>query len=126
MTDPHVRNLGMAAGALLVSSSTLICCVLPAVLVSIGAGAALVGLVSAVPQLVWLSDHKGVVFGLAGGALLCSGGLLWRGRELPCPVDPVAATSCQRLRRASHGLFGLGAAFYGIGAFFAFLWPRLA
>ena len=63
--DPHKRNVGVAFGTLLASSATLVCCVLPAALVSIGAGAALVGLVSTFPQLVWLSENKGWVFGIA-------------------------------------------------------------
>ena len=54
MIDPLQRNVGVAFGSLLASSATLVCCVLPAVLVSLGAGAVLVGLVSAFPQLVWL------------------------------------------------------------------------
>jgi len=42
MIDPLRRNVGFAFGALLASSATLVCCVLPAVLVSLGAGAVLV------------------------------------------------------------------------------------
>ena len=64
-----MRRLGLAAGALLASSATLVCCVLPAVLVALGAGAALAGLVTAVPQLVWLSEHKALVFGGAAALL---------------------------------------------------------
>ena len=45
------RNAALSAMALLTSSATLVCCVLPAVLVALGAGAALAGLVTAVPQL---------------------------------------------------------------------------
>lgn len=33
------RNAGLAAGALLASSATLVCCALPPVLVAFGAGA---------------------------------------------------------------------------------------
>ena len=47
-----------SAVSLFASSSTLVCCALPALLVAVGAGAALSSLVSAVPQLVWLSEHK--------------------------------------------------------------------
>lgn len=125
MTEPHARNLGVAAGALLASSSTLVCCVLPAVLVSLGAGAALVGLVAAVPQLVWLSEHKAAVFGFAGVALLFSGTLLWQARRLPCPADPVAARSCLRLRGMSRNLYVVALAAYALGAGFAFLLPGL-
>ncbi|HET9397162.1 MAG TPA: hypothetical protein VFO36_14030, partial [Nitrospiraceae bacterium] len=99
------RNVGVAATALLASSATLVCCVLPAVLVSIGAGAALVGLVTAVPQLIWLSAHKTWVFVIAALFLVLSGIGLRRARGLPCPSDPVAARQCARLRAISHGLY---------------------
>ncbi|HEX6638727.1 MAG TPA: hypothetical protein VF033_13800 [Steroidobacteraceae bacterium] len=125
MTDPHARNVGVALGTLLASSTTLLCCVLPAVMVSLGAGAALAGLVSAVPQLVWLSEHKLLVFGIAGALLAVSGALLWRARRLPCPVDPVAARSCTRLRRISAILYGLSLVGYGLGATIAFVLPAL-
>jgi hypothetical protein len=123
MSDPHARNVGIAAGALLASASTLVCCVLPALLVSIGAGAAVVGLVAAVPQLVWLSEHKSPVFGSALAVLLLSGIVLWRSRAMPCPVDPVAARSCQRLRRASLTLYMAAIGAFALGAIFAFLLP---
>ena len=73
MIEAHRRNVGVAFGTLLASSATLVCCVLPAALVSIGAGAAMVGLISAFPQLVWLSEHKGWVFGIAAFLLIASG-----------------------------------------------------
>src|SRR5688572_23347801 len=101
MISAHQRSAGAAAAALLASAATLVCCVLPAVLVALGAGAVLVGLVSAVPQLIWLSEHKGIVFTIAGVLLLLSGALLWNARRLPCPVDPDAARSCMRLRLIS-------------------------
>ncbi len=121
MIDPHQRNVGVAFGTLLASSATLVCCVLPAVLVSLGAGAALVGLVSAFPQLVWLSEHKGWVFGIAGALLAASGGMLWHARRLPCPVDPGAARSCMRLRRISAILYWVALGSFLVGATFAFV-----
>lgn len=120
------RNAGLAAGALLASSATLVCCVLPAVLVTLGAGAALAGLVTAVPQLVWLSAHKPLVFGIAGAFLAVSAVALWYGRNLPCPTDPGAARSCRRLRRFSAVLYGLALASFALGATFAFLLPALS
>jgi hypothetical protein len=125
MTSAHNRNVGIAATALLASSATLVCCVLPAVLVSLGAGAVLVGLVTAVPQLIWLSEHKALVFGIAGVLLLLSGVTLWNARRLPCPTDPKLARSCMRLRAISNGLWMVAAAAYCIGAAFAFLLPAL-
>jgi hypothetical protein len=121
--DPHARNVGVAFGTLLASSTTLVCCVLPAVLVSLGAGAAMVGLVSTFPQLVWLSEHKALVFGIAGVLLAGSGLMIWRARSLPCPVDPVAARSCTRLRRVSAWLYGVSLVAFIAGALFAFVLP---
>ena len=126
MSEPHfTRNAGLAAGALLASSATLVCCVLPAVLVGLGAGAALAGLVTAVPQLIWLSEHKPLVFTVAGVLLAISGITLWVGRRAPCPVDPVLARSCQRLRRITLILYWLAMFSFLLGATFALLLPAL-
>jgi hypothetical protein len=123
MIDPLRRNVGFAFGALLASSATLVCCVLPAVLVSLGAGAVLVGLVSSFPQLVWLSEHKVGVFLTAGVLLAVSGVLIWRGRSLPCPADPAAARACTRLRKVSAVLYGVSLVSFTAGGVFAFLLP---
>ena len=124
--DPALsRNVGLAAGALVASSATLVCCVLPAILVALGAGAALAGLVTAVPQLVWLSEHKALVFGVAAVLLAVSGVALWYSRSLPCPADPEAARSCRRLRRNSATLYGLALGCFGVSVTFAFLLPLI-
>ena len=122
---PLRRNLGVAALTLLASGGTLVCCVLPAAMVALGAGAALAGLVTAVPQLVWLSQHKGAVFGVAFALLLLSGALLWRARALACPADPRLAQACTRLRRASVLLWAVAAACTALGAVVAFVLPAL-
>ena len=121
MIDPLRRNLGFAFGTLLASTATLLCCVLPAVLVSLGAGAVLVGLVTSFPQLVWLSEHKVGVFAVAVALLAVSGALIWHARSLPCPVEPRAATSCLRLRRISAILYAVSLASFTAGTLFAFV-----
>lgn len=122
---PFARNAGLAAGALLASSATLVCCVLPAVLVAIGAGAALAGLLTAVPQLIWLSEHKSLVFTVAGTLLGVCGIALWVGRRAPCPTDPQLARSCQRLRRISAILYAGALGSFSLGVTFAFVLPIL-
>lgn len=122
---PLRRNLGMAVLTLVASGGTLVCCVLPALMVAVGAGAALAGLVTAVPQLVWLSGHKAAVFGLAAALLVVSGMMLRRARTLPCPSDPVLASTCNRLRRMSVVLWSVAAVCTASGAIFAFVLPNL-
>jgi len=123
---PLRRNLGVAFMTLLASGGTLVCCVLPVVMVALGAGAALAGLVTAVPRLVWLSEHKGVVFALAFTMLGLSGALLWQARRLPCPSDPMLASACNRLRNASVILWWVAFACTALGALVAFVLPALA
>jgi hypothetical protein len=122
---PLKRNLGMAVITLAASSGTLVCCVLPAVMVALGAGASLAGLVTAFPQLIWLSEHKPLVFGTAFVLLAISGVVQWRSRKLPCPADPRLAAACSRLRRASWWLWSLALAATAVGALFAFVLPAL-
>ena len=121
MSDAQKSTLGVAAAALLASSATLVCCVLPAVLVSVGAGAALVGLVAAFPQLIWLSEHKVGVFAVAAALLAISGAAIWFANRLPCPIDPVAARSCTRLRSLSRSLYVAAVGLFLVGVLFAFV-----
>lgn len=119
-------SLWSALLSVFTSSSTLVCCALPALLVALGAGATLAGLVSAFPQLVWMSAHKGLVFGLSGGMLGVTGVLQYRARFAPCPADPRLAAACRRTRRVGLGVYLLSLAIYAVGAVFAFLLPALA
>src|SRR5579863_7325195 len=96
-----LKNNILSHLTLLASFSTLLCCALPALFVSLGAGAALIGLVSAVPQLIWLSAHKIPLFVFAGVMLAVSGTARYASRNAPCPADPRAARACRRLRRIS-------------------------
>ena len=104
------------------SSSTLVCCALPALMVALGAGAALSGLVAAVPQLVWLSEHKESLFTVAGAMLLAAGALQWRIRRAgaECPADPALAEACATTKDYSIAIYWVSVAIYAIGAFFAF------
>ncbi len=111
--------------ALFASSGTLVCCALPALLVALGAGAALSTLVSVLPGLVWISEYKGLVFGIAGALLALSGALQWRNRFAPCPTDPALRRACLRTRKTSARVYGLSVALYLVGGWFAFLQPWL-
>lgn len=131
MSDAHTsvglksnqQGLWASMGALLASAGTLVCCVLPAAMVSLGAGASLVSLLGAFPQLIWLSAHKGWVFGVAVVMLGVAGVLLHRARFAPCPIDPKLAVSCQRLRRWSVITYVVAIVATVTGGLFAFLLP---
>lgn len=107
------------------SASTLLCCALPALLVALGAGAALATVVGAVPQIVWVSEHKTPVFIAAGVMLAVAGYLQYRARFLPCPVDAGLAAACARQRRVSNVIYFVSLAIYVLGVGFAVLGPYL-
>lgn len=111
--------------SLFASSSTLVCCALPALLVALGAGAALSSLVSVFPQVVWLSEHKVELFVFAGLAMVASGFLQWRNRSAPCPTDPALRDACLSTRRTSWRLYLFSLVVYVVGGWFAFIQPWL-
>jgi hypothetical protein len=113
--------------SLLFTSGTLVCCVLPATLVLLGAGSVMASLVSTVPSLVLLSANKPLVFGVAGGGLLVAGVSLWRqaSSSSSCPIDPDRRRACLRLQRQARMLFIVSLLGYGVALVVTFLLPLL-
>jgi hypothetical protein len=93
--------------------------------VTLGAGAALASLVSVFPQIVWLSENSGWVFG--GGALMLAlgGAAQWQQRHAPCPLDPALRQACRAPPRRSARVYGISVLLFGLGAWFAFVQPWL-
>ena len=124
---PDLRTIKMAKHfnlvSLLTSSSTLICCALPATLVGLGSAATLASLVSTFPQLIWLSEHKAWLFGIAGLMLGLAGWLQWRARQAPCPIDPHLVKICTSVRTQAQFIYVTSLVIYAIGGFFAFVAP---
>lgn len=109
--------------ALASSGTTLICCALPALFISLGAGAVLASLVSTFPALVWLSKHKALLF-IGAGMMLAIGGWL-QCRPAACPADAKLAAACAANKRISRVVYIASLAIYLTGAFFAFGLPML-
>lgn len=107
--------------SLFTSVGTLVCCALPALLVSLGMGAVMAGLISNVPWITALSAYKPIVFAVSGVVLVVAGVLQWRARFAPCPADPSKARACRILRRISWGILAFSYVAYLIGFFFAFV-----
>lgn len=111
--------------SLFTSGSTLICCALPATLVAIGSAATLASLVTTFPQLVWISEHKTLVFTLAGIMLLAAGYMQWQARRLPCPTDAELAKVCTKTRKQALLIYWVSVLIFLVGGFFAFVAPLL-
>lgn len=106
---------------LFASTSTLVCCALPALLVSIGLGATLAGVISQFPELIWISENKTLLFVVAGLLLLLNGFWLWKNKDAVCPLDPALRQSCLSGRKWSKNIYLLSLIVFATGGFFAFL-----
>lgn len=109
--------------SLFTSFSTLLCCALPALLVSLGLGFVVAGMAANIPFFITLSENKGILFMSAFVLLSLNGFLLWRAKNLPCPIDEQKAKACLKARRFSVFLFFLSLIIFIIGAIFAYIAP---
>jgi hypothetical protein len=120
-----VKTKHLSLLSLFTSGGTLICCALPALFVSLGAGAVMASVVTSVPQIVWFSEHKLGVFIFAGVMLSISGFLQWKARSLPCPSDKELAELCNKTRVNSLRIYIFSVSIFLIGGFMAFVAPWL-
>ena len=106
---------------LFTSMSTLLCCALPALLVSLGMGASMITLTNAIPQITWIGENKIYVFSFAFIMLTASSIFTYKNRNAPCPIDPKLRDACLRGRKYSKYVLILGWICLSVGFFFAFL-----
>ena len=85
--------------SLFTSFATLLCCALPALLVTLGMGASLAGLIGTFPSITFLSNYKEYIFIISG--ILISFGFLSQlnSKNNLCPADPVKAELCTNIRK---------------------------
>lgn len=121
LEKPFQQTKWLTILSLFTSTGTLVCCALPALLVTLGAGAALAGLVSTAPWLVALSKYKVITFTVAGVMLLLSGFMKYKARNAPCPTGASQAQACTQMRRVSSYIYTFSVLIYLVGFFFAFV-----
>lgn len=112
-----------AYAGLFSSFGTLLCCAIPSTLVLLGFGASLAGFVTDYPQLIWLSEHKDIVFGVSFLMLGASYASQKYAEKLSCPIDK--KEDCQTTRNWSKRLLLITGVINLIGATYAFVLPRV-
>ena len=118
---PESTKIGIIT--LFASSSTLICCALPALFVSIGAGATLASMVNIFPQLIIISEYKIYITIGAVIILLIAGVLIKKSELLPCPVDPELRDICLKTRKRSKTMYYISVIIFVSVSFFTYLLP---
>ena len=107
--------------ALFSSAGTLICCAVPALLVSLGMAAVVVSAVSTFPWLIPLTRHKAWLFLGAGMLIALNFYLVYRPkRQLVCEVE-AGPSGCEVAGKWNHIVLWLSAGFYAVGVFMAYL-----
>lgn len=112
---PRLRRL-----VLFVASATLVCCVLPIVLVSLGFGVVAASLAYNIPGLIFLGTHKIWVLSLSALLLVFLAWIIWRPNQ-QCPADARLAAACQQAKRWNQRIFWLSVVIWCIGFFFSVL-----
>ncbi len=109
---------------LLTTSTTLVCCAIPAILVTLGFGAVVAAMVSAAPWLVTLSQYKVALFAGSGLLIVLAAWVVYRpGRS--CPVEPELAAACAQADRWNRLFIHIAAMLWVIGFLAAYVLPRL-
>lgn len=119
-----MKEKSLAVLSLFASTSTLFCCALPTLLVTLGLGAVVAGAVSSLPWLVPLSRNKQWVF-LVAGILIAINWMLIRRRPddaTSCTLDQSSGDSaCDIASRFSRRMLWLSTALYAVGFTMAFV-----
>ena len=111
--------------SLFASSSTLICCALPAVFIVIGAGATFASIISIFPFLVVISKYKVSITLVSLLILVFAGYINYRTYYLPCPADPELGRICLQTRKRSRSIYYFSVILFTFATIFTYLIPNL-
>ena len=111
--------------SLFASSSTLICCALPAVFIVIGAGATFASIISVFPFLVVISKYKVSITLVSLLILVFAGYINYRTYYLPCPADPELGRICLQTRKRSRSIYYFSVTLFTFATIFTYLIPNI-
>tara|TARA_B100001059_G_scaffold233388_1_gene273324 strand:- start:13 stop:390 length:378 start_codon:yes stop_codon:yes gene_type:complete len=120
-----IKNESIKLGliTLFASSSTLVCCALPALFVLLGAGATFASIVNFFPQLIVISQYKISISIFTGIILIIAGALIKKSSLLPCPTDPHLRDTCIKTRKRSKAIYLTSVAIFLFASFFTYILP---
>ena len=105
---------------LFTSSTTLVCCAMPILLVSLGFGAVSASIFSTLPFLVTIAHYKELIFALSAIILVLAAWTVFRANRA-CPADPGLAAQCERAHRFNKYALFASLCFWFIGFTAAYL-----
>lgn len=118
MEDKSVNFLSLFA-----SSSTLICCALPAMFVALGAGASFASLITHLPFLITLSQYKTQITIFALVMVIAAGYANYKTYHMPCPSDPELGRLCMQTRKRSRYVYYISVVLFIFATIFTYIIP---
>ena len=122
--DPNINDNTANYFSLFASSSTLICCALPALFVAVGAGASFASLVGSFPFLIVLSQYKLHITLFALVMLMIAGYANYKTYYMPCPAEPELGRLCMQTRKKSRILYYYSAGIFLFASIFTYVVPN--
>jgi len=119
-----VQNKASSFFSLFASTSTLICCALPALFVSLGAGASFASLIGVFPFLIVLSQYKVAISLFALAMIVLAGIVNYRTARMPCPADPELGRACLTTRKRSQKIYNISVAIFLFASIFTYIVPN--
>ena len=109
--------------SLFTSTGTLVCCALPALLITLGMGMTLVSLTVSIPWLFALSRYKSIVFLAAGLMLSISFYFIFIRPKRMQACEPEG--TCETAGKYSRSIFWVSVVIYSIGLSTAYVYLPL-
>ena len=111
--------------SLFASTSTLICCALPAIFVAIGAGATFASLITFFPFLITLSKYKLYITLFALIMITIAGYFNYKTYYMPCPADPELGRMCLQTRKRSRIMYYISVTIFIFATVFTYIVPQI-
>ena len=111
--------------SLFASTSTLICCGLPAIFVAIGAGATFASLITSFPFLITLSKYKLYITLFALIMIAIAGYFNYKTYYMPCPADPELGRMCLQTRKRSRIMYYISVTIFVFATVFTYIVPQI-
>lgn len=105
---------------LFTSLSTIFCCALPIILVTLGMGAVFASLTNHFPAIIWVAEHVLEIFILTAILLLISGYLIFI-KPQSCPSDQKLAQACRKTKKINQWVWSISVIILTISLFFKYI-----
>ncbi len=105
---------------LFTSISTILCCALPIILVTLGMGAVFASLTATFPFVTWLAERSIYLFTIAAILLLIGGYFIFIKPQI-CPADKNLADICSKTKKFNKIVWLLSVIILAISFFFKYI-----